>query len=371
MSILRRLDSGVRRRGFAVVLTLLGWHCYGVNAQGVQDMLASVAESHARDLLLGAGLQPGPAAALAQHIGSLIADADGEGGGAPALREVGLEVVRALAGPDDGNPSTAETDAAALLVSALLDSNDEAAVQAALRLVSSLLAPPSPPPAPSLLPRWPPPPLPRRPPPSAPQPSPPPPHPPPPRPPPPSPPPPRPPPRPPPPRPLPPPSPPPPPPTPPPPTPAGCSSWRCWLQRRVALAGSVSATLFVTGASWMTVRALQRRRERLSRALRQETRARRRAEERARKALEELSAATANAVESGDACAAECVVCLSAPASHALVPCFHLCVCVACANQLNPPRCPLCRRNCTSAQRIFVPSSDLPGGSGPSAPPAQ
>mmetsp|Transcript_11114 Transcript_11114/g.33023 ORF Transcript_11114/g.33023 Transcript_11114/m.33023 type:complete len:146 (-) Transcript_11114:140-577(-) len=46
-----------------------------------------------------------------------------------------------------------------------------------------------------------------------------------------------------------------------------------------------------------------------------------------------------------------CVVCLDAAPTHALVPCGHRCLCAGCARQLDA--CPLCRKPCTSAIRIF------------------
>ena len=48
-----------------------------------------------------------------------------------------------------------------------------------------------------------------------------------------------------------------------------------------------------------------------------------------------------------DAEETQCVVCFDAPKDHILVPCYHLCVCEACANlltQMDKPTCPICRR---------------------------
>lgn len=63
------------------------------------------------------------------------------------------------------------------------------------------------------------------------------------------------------------------------------------------------------------------------------------------------------------ATASSCVVCLSAPRTHAYVPCGHFCVCFSCAKQqTQQPRtlaaassCPVCQQPCTRIMRIFVP----------------
>ena len=39
----------------------------------------------------------------------------------------------------------------------------------------------------------------------------------------------------------------------------------------------------------------------------------------------------------------DCVICLSAPATTAVLPCRHLCICSACTAHLNPRLCPVCR----------------------------
>ena len=47
-----------------------------------------------------------------------------------------------------------------------------------------------------------------------------------------------------------------------------------------------------------------------------------------------------------DAEETQCVVCFDAPKDHAIVPCGHVCVCEACAEQLTKtrtPMCPVCR----------------------------
>ena len=52
----------------------------------------------------------------------------------------------------------------------------------------------------------------------------------------------------------------------------------------------------------------------------------------------------------------ECVVCLERGRDHVLLPCGHLCVCEACALQVQggpTPVCPLCRQGVQSAVRVF------------------
>ena len=51
-----------------------------------------------------------------------------------------------------------------------------------------------------------------------------------------------------------------------------------------------------------------------------------------------------------------CVVCFDAPKDHILVPCYHLCVCEACANlltQMDKPTCPICRTAIQQTNRVF------------------
>ena len=51
-----------------------------------------------------------------------------------------------------------------------------------------------------------------------------------------------------------------------------------------------------------------------------------------------------------------CVVCFDAPKDHILVPCYHLCVCEACANlltQMDKPTCPICRAAIQQTNRVF------------------
>jgi hypothetical protein len=51
-----------------------------------------------------------------------------------------------------------------------------------------------------------------------------------------------------------------------------------------------------------------------------------------------------------------CVVCFDAPKDHIIVPCYHLCVCEACANlltQMEKPTCPICRRAIQQTNKVF------------------
>jgi len=51
----------------------------------------------------------------------------------------------------------------------------------------------------------------------------------------------------------------------------------------------------------------------------------------------------------------ECVICMEAPRSHAMVPCGHRCVCADCVPNVfqDPPRCPVCRTEVSSCMQIF------------------
>jgi len=52
----------------------------------------------------------------------------------------------------------------------------------------------------------------------------------------------------------------------------------------------------------------------------------------------------------------QCVVCFDAPKDHILVPCYHLCVCEACANlltQMDKPTCPICRTAIQHTNKVF------------------
>jgi hypothetical protein len=51
-----------------------------------------------------------------------------------------------------------------------------------------------------------------------------------------------------------------------------------------------------------------------------------------------------------------CVVCFDAPKDHAIVPCGHVCVCEACAEQLTKtrtPMCPVCRGPIRETMKVF------------------
>ena len=47
-----------------------------------------------------------------------------------------------------------------------------------------------------------------------------------------------------------------------------------------------------------------------------------------------------------------CVVCWNEQRTHAMVPCFHFCVCAGCGARLG--HCPICRRDKLDVQRIYV-----------------
>jgi hypothetical protein len=52
----------------------------------------------------------------------------------------------------------------------------------------------------------------------------------------------------------------------------------------------------------------------------------------------------------------QCVVCFDAPKDHIIVPCYHLCVCEACANlltQMDKPTCPICRAAIQQTNKVF------------------
>jgi hypothetical protein len=51
-----------------------------------------------------------------------------------------------------------------------------------------------------------------------------------------------------------------------------------------------------------------------------------------------------------------CVVCFDAPKDHVVLPCKHLCVCGACAEQLTKtrtPTCPVCREPIRETMKVF------------------
>ena len=57
-----------------------------------------------------------------------------------------------------------------------------------------------------------------------------------------------------------------------------------------------------------------------------------------------------------DAEETQCVVCFDAPKDHIIVPCGHMCVCEACAEQLTQtrtPMCPVCRGPILQTVKVF------------------
>ena len=61
----------------------------------------------------------------------------------------------------------------------------------------------------------------------------------------------------------------------------------------------------------------------------------------------------------------ECLVCLNACVNAVLVPCGHLCMCVACANTLQTNTksafsCPLCRMQVANIHRVYLPIEQPP-----------
>ena len=60
----------------------------------------------------------------------------------------------------------------------------------------------------------------------------------------------------------------------------------------------------------------------------------------------------------------ECIVCLNAQVSTVLIPCGHLCLCVACGELLQKSKpestnCPLCREPVKQMHRVFLPIDEL------------
>jgi hypothetical protein len=52
-----------------------------------------------------------------------------------------------------------------------------------------------------------------------------------------------------------------------------------------------------------------------------------------------------------------CVLCFDAPKDHIILPCFHVCVCEACAKQLTQmekPSCPICRTAIQQTNKVFL-----------------
>jgi hypothetical protein len=52
----------------------------------------------------------------------------------------------------------------------------------------------------------------------------------------------------------------------------------------------------------------------------------------------------------------QCVMCFDAPKDHIIIPCYHVCVCEACANlltQMSKPLCPICRTAIQHTNKVF------------------
>ena len=52
----------------------------------------------------------------------------------------------------------------------------------------------------------------------------------------------------------------------------------------------------------------------------------------------------------------QCVLCFDAPKDHIILPCYHMCVCEACANrltQMRHPSCPICRGAIQHTNKVF------------------
>ena len=50
------------------------------------------------------------------------------------------------------------------------------------------------------------------------------------------------------------------------------------------------------------------------------------------------------------------MLCFDAPKDHIILPCFHVCVCEACANlltQMKKPSCPICRTAIQQTNKVF------------------
>jgi len=48
----------------------------------------------------------------------------------------------------------------------------------------------------------------------------------------------------------------------------------------------------------------------------------------------------------------ECCICFEAAMAVKLVPCGHVALCARCAHRLQPPKCPLCRKNFTAVRAL-------------------
>lgn len=51
----------------------------------------------------------------------------------------------------------------------------------------------------------------------------------------------------------------------------------------------------------------------------------------------------------------DCPICYAAEATVVFRPCKHLAMCAACAEQMNPRRCPVCRTRATRLSSVYRP----------------
>ena len=52
----------------------------------------------------------------------------------------------------------------------------------------------------------------------------------------------------------------------------------------------------------------------------------------------------------------QCVLCFDAPKDHIIIPCYHVCVCKACAKlltQMEKPSCPICRTAIQHTNKVY------------------
>jgi hypothetical protein len=52
----------------------------------------------------------------------------------------------------------------------------------------------------------------------------------------------------------------------------------------------------------------------------------------------------------------QCVMCFDAPKDRIILPCFHVCVCEACATlltRMSKPLCPICRTAIQHTNKVF------------------
>ena len=76
----------------------------------------------------------------------------------------------------------------------------------------------------------------------------------------------------------------------------------------------------------------------------------------AQQMLAQLGVPPAAPAPQSDAEETQCLVCFDAPKDHLIVPCGHMCVCEACAEQLTKtrtPMCPVCRGPIRETMKVF------------------